>query len=112
MSTGRNRTEPDLYDRRAWRRRSRMHRQEFPLCQRCLENGIVKVADAAHHIQPHRGDAWSFYTGQLQSLCNACHALTDADLRRGFSRQTGLDGWPVDREHHPVYQQRQSKKSS
>jgi 5-methylcytosine-specific restriction enzyme A len=103
---------PDPYDRRSWRRRSRMHRQQFPLCQCCLAKGIVKVADASHHVMPHRGDDWAFFSGELESLCSQCHAETDAALRRGYDRTIGEDGWPVDREHHPVYQERQSNKSS
>jgi hypothetical protein len=91
-----------LYDKRSWRRRSRIHRRMQPLCERCLKAGRISVADAVHHTTPHRGDHNIFLMSPLVSLCNACHGLSDAAIRRGFDKTIGEDGWPTCSDH-PVY---------
>jgi len=35
---------------------------------------MVTMADIADHIESHHGDWNAFLTGELQSLCSACHA--------------------------------------
>jgi 5-methylcytosine-specific restriction endonuclease McrA len=92
------------YFKERWRRKSRLQLKIEPLCRRCSLRGEVTPATCADHITPHRGDEQAFWFGALQSLCAACHAnKTNQEEKSGFSREIGADGWPTDREHHPVY---------
>ena len=61
-----------LYGRR-WKRRSRQHLREHPLCVTCKAQGKIVAATAADHIVPHRGDEELFWNGELQSLCKLHH---------------------------------------
>lgn len=58
-------------------RRLRQLRRE-PLCRHCVAEGKVEAATDADHIVPARGDYRSFWTGELQSLCRACHSAKTA----------------------------------
>jgi 5-methylcytosine-specific restriction protein A len=73
--------------------------REHPLCAWCLKQGKVVPATVADHIEPHGGDWNKFRTGELQSLCVDCHQPKWAEDRRGYSRQIGDDGYPVDPRH-------------
>jgi 5-methylcytosine-specific restriction endonuclease McrA len=61
-----------------------------PLCRRCAERGLVVAMDMVDHIIPisvapdRRLD-----DGNLQSLCNACHAVKSHEDRK---RWLGLAG--------------------
>ena len=56
---------------------------------------MVTMADIADHIESHHGDWNAFLTGELQSLCAACHA----QKARPFCYDVDDDGWPTDPEH-------------
>jgi 5-methylcytosine-specific restriction protein A len=83
-----------LYERRSWRRRSRLQLAAHPLCEECLKRGIVEPAVASHHITPHNGDMRLFY-GPLESVCAACHNRK-RPLEKGRKPRPviGVDGWP------------------
>ena len=88
------------YNLEVWRKRSRRQRREQPLCRMCLANGLVVPATVADHIEPHKGDWEAFLGGALQSLCFECHnTRKKADENRGYSRELGPDGWPIDPKH-------------
>lgn len=54
----------------------------------------------ADHINPHKGDAYKFYLGKLQTLCPDHHDIVkQAEERRGFVCDAGEDGWPTDPMH-------------
>lgn len=62
------------YGHRAWRRRSAAHLAGEPLCRLCWAlDQRYESATIADHIVPHRGDRVAFFTGELASLCKACH---------------------------------------
>jgi 5-methylcytosine-specific restriction enzyme A len=66
----------------------------------CLARGLVVPATIADHIDPHKGDWNAFLSSPLQSLCFDCHnSRKKADENRGYSRELGTDGWPVDPKH-------------
>jgi 5-methylcytosine-specific restriction enzyme A len=61
----------------------RKARQEFlrrnPLCAKCNQNGILKVATAVDHIIPHKGDVGLFWDqSNWQALCFSCHSRKTA----------------------------------
>jgi 5-methylcytosine-specific restriction endonuclease McrA len=89
-----------LYNSRAWKDlRARLLYTE-PLCRMCSALGLVRAATVADHIKPHRGDEDLFFEGELQPLCETCHnKLKKIEESRGYSIETGADGWPVDPEH-------------
>ena len=95
-----------LYETSRWRRIRRLHLQSSPLCEKCQEKGLVVAAEAVHHVVPHKGNRFLFFTGKLQSLCKRCHdGFTQQKERYGFINDIGSDGWPIDR-NHPAYNTR------
>jgi 5-methylcytosine-specific restriction enzyme A len=102
-----SKTHPEwnyLYNKQRWRNRAKHQKLIEPLCVRCLQLGHVVPAEIADHVQPHNGNLESFYCGELQSLCKACHdgPKREEELR-GYSRLIGADGWPTDKRH-PLYE--------
>jgi 5-methylcytosine-specific restriction protein A len=69
--------EVSFYRSAAWTRTSRLYRKEYPLCAECEARGVVKEADAVHHIisiktiLTNGGNPLSWKN--LQSLCHNCH---------------------------------------
>src|SRR5262245_337072 len=89
-----------LYNNTRWRNRRLAQLRAQPLCSLCLAKGIVMAASVADHVEPHRGDPYLFWNGKLQSLCSDCHNSTKQQIEaRGYSREIGIDGWPVDPNH-------------
>jgi 5-methylcytosine-specific restriction protein A len=69
-----------------------------PLCVRCEERGITRLAEELdHHIPLSRGG--SDTDDNLVPLCRRCHELKTAQ-DRGYRvrRRVGIDGYPVDDE--------------
>ena len=68
-----------------------------------MDEGRVTPATIADHVEPHRGNQFKFFLGELQSLCSTHHESSKKrQERRGYSTQVGIDGWPTD-PNHPVY---------
>jgi 5-methylcytosine-specific restriction enzyme A len=83
-----------------WRSIRARHLEQQPLCRWCQIKGKVVAATIAHHDVPHKGCRKKFYTGELVSLCQACHDKTAQQIeRRGFSTEIGPDGNPADPNH-------------
>ena len=76
----------------AWTKLSRMHRQRYPLCQRCQARGITAPADLVHH-RDHNPANNRF--SNLESICNSCHAQHHAPDRGEVKPTIGLDGMPI-----------------
>lgn len=52
---------------------------ENPLCAKCADEGRVVAGFAVDHIIPHRGnEALLRDWGNLQTLCQTCHAVKTA----------------------------------
>ena len=94
------------YSTARWQRRRAYQLRHFPLCVMCEAKGLPVAATVADHVTPHQGDPNLFWFGELQSLCASCHSGTK---RRGenqvasgaapYSREVGVDGWPIDPNH-------------
>jgi len=79
------------YTLERWRRLRRHQLNKQPVCERCLERGLVRVATVADHIEDHRN--WNeFLTGKLRSLCRECHEIRHGRLL--VPTEIGEDGWP------------------
>jgi len=88
------------YDLHRWTKRSQQQLHDHPLCVKCLARGNVVAAQVADHVIPHRDDYYLFWFGELQSLCHTCHnTVKRAEETSGFSREIGVNGWPIDPEH-------------
>jgi 5-methylcytosine-specific restriction protein A len=107
IGSGRRR-QPGSPDR-GWRRwyglqrwKTVAHHQlgEHPFCALCATRGLAVPATVVDHIEHHGGDWNRFWSMPLQSLCKPCH---DGPKKLGYSKEIGLDGWPVDPKH-PIYQ--------
>lgn len=61
------------YDKRAWRKLSRLERSASPLCVMCLDNDIIQEATEVDHIHPIHDGGAQYDRNNLQSLCKACH---------------------------------------
>lgn len=92
-----------LYSSRRWLQRRAAQLDRVSHCEWCARRDRVTPASIAHHAEPHRGDPVSFHKGALISLCKRCHDRDAQSIeRRGYSREVGLDGWPID-ERHPIH---------
>ena len=79
------------YTLERWRRLRRHQLNKQPVCEMCLERGLVRVATVADHIEDHRN--WNeFLTGKLRSLCRECHEIRHGRLL--VPTEIGEDGWP------------------
>lgn len=69
----------------------------------CAADGRVTAADTVDHREPHRGDVRLFFDfDNTQSLCSPCHdSRKDAEERRGYLKEVGVDGMPTD-PRHPI----------
>ena len=63
----------DLYHTNRWTRESKAFRNEHPLCQECLKNGIYTPSEVVDHIIPVAvcDDFWD--QSNWQALCRKCN---------------------------------------
>jgi len=88
------------YGLQRWRERAQQQLHDHPLCEMCLQKGVVTAAEVADHVEPHKGDEIAFWHGDLQSLCFHHHnSQKQIEEGRGYSNEIGTDGWPVDPAH-------------
>jgi 5-methylcytosine-specific restriction protein A len=58
-----------------WLRFSEAFKREHPLCQDCLEQGIVRPGNEVHHIKKLRDNPEAKYDeDNLRNLCKVCHS--------------------------------------
>src|SRR5215510_5194439 len=90
----------DIHSAR-WKRLSRYHRRNNPLCAECLAHGIVTPAQVVDHIVPRaqRPDL-TWEPSNWQSLCTSCHNGRKQIIEhKNFSKDIGIDGWPTHPNH-------------
>ena len=64
-----------LYDKRVWRRISRIIRDRDVLCRKCRK----RLSTQTDHIKPHKGNIDLFLSeSNLQGLCEVCHGEKSA----------------------------------
>ncbi len=86
---------------RRWRKARAAFLRKNPLCVMCRAEGKTREAHVVDHIIPHKGDRKLFWDrSNWQGLCTAHHSGAKQALeRRGYGRQVGADGWPLDPNH-------------
>ena len=87
------------YGTQIWKTKRAHQLRIEPLCRLCKAQGKVEPATIADHDPPHEGDYNKFILGPLRSLCAACHDALQGFTHRGYSRDIGVDGYPVDPKH-------------
>jgi 5-methylcytosine-specific restriction enzyme A len=88
------------YKTSRWQKTARYQLRKQPWCSMCRAEGKDTFATVADHVVPHHGDPNLFWFGRLQSLCSNHHNSGKRfEEIRGFSRQIGNDGWPIDPKH-------------
>jgi 5-methylcytosine-specific restriction enzyme A len=93
------------YGTQIWKMKRAHQLRAKPLCAICKAEGRITGATIADHDPPHLGDYNAFVMGPLRSLCAACHDALQGFKHKGYSREIGLDGYPID-ERHPFYRVR------
>jgi 5-methylcytosine-specific restriction protein A len=88
------------YCRKLWLRRAEAQLQAQPLCERHLRLGLLEPATVANHVIPHRGNWTLFSTGELESVCKACHdGPIQAEEAAGAVKGNDVSGRPLDPRH-------------
>ena len=88
-------------DGKAWRRLRAVVLGERPLCQHCLDRGVIEPATEVDHVD---NDPTDNRPEALQSLCKPCHSRkTQADMGKRVSYGCDSDGMPSD-PSHPWFQ--------
>ena len=70
----------DIYKTEQWKSLRTAQLMKQPLCECCLLDGKIKLAEHVHHLisfTPFKGNAKLFYAynpDNLSSLCNECHS--------------------------------------
>jgi hypothetical protein len=76
-----------------------MRRQKFasqPLCELCLSEGCVHLAEVVHHLTEHHGDKVRFFHVSLDDLQSLCRPHHEKLHGRTTEREwIGVDGWPL-----------------
>jgi hypothetical protein len=65
----------------------------------CETRGVTTPGTIVDHVRGHNNNEHEFWNGELQSLCEPCHCRKLPDQQRGFSKEIGIDGFPVDPRH-------------
>ena len=85
-------------DGKAWRRLRAVILGERPLCQHCLDRGVIEPATEVDHVD---NDPTDNRPEALQSLCKPCHSRkTQRDRGHTVAMGCDADGYPLDPDHH------------
>ena len=71
-----------FYNSRAWRRASKNHLEDEPLCRKC--GAIAVMTD---HVIPIKRGGSKWDASNWQSLCQSCHARKSAEEGSRFGKR-------------------------
>lgn len=75
-------TYQGVYNTPRWKKLRAAKIKANPVCERCAERGVTRVADEVHHIVPFDVDMELAYDyDNLVSLCIDCHKEAHAKLK-------------------------------
>jgi 5-methylcytosine-specific restriction enzyme A len=81
---------------RRWRKARQFVLEDDPLCADCRSNGVVRKAEHVHHIHELSKGGSRFDPDNMVGLCREHHQLRHGGKVKGH----GIDGAPLDPEHH------------
>ncbi len=70
---GINTANQSFYNSTRWRKIAKGHKTKHPLCEECLDKGIVTAVQITDHIIPIDKGGNKFSSDNLRSLCHKCH---------------------------------------
>lgn len=78
-----------FYQSRTWRKASCLYRLNHPVCEDCLEEGLIRKADVVDHIIEIKDD-WTkrLDESNFRSLCHAHHNSKTANERQRREKNT------------------------
>jgi 5-methylcytosine-specific restriction enzyme A len=95
-----------LYRTKRWRElRLRVFIRDNYKCQKTgailYQQHPKPFSPVADHIKPHKGNLERFYNiDNIQTVSKQYHDSAKQSLERiGYSKEVGVDGWPVDGNH-------------
>ena len=78
-----------VYNSNKWKKLRELYYSEHPLCEQCLEKGIIKATEQVHHkIEFLSGKTYqdklnlAYDYDNLQSLCKECHIAEHKKRRK------------------------------
>lgn len=77
-----------FYDLRRWRKLTKRHRQEEPLCRECKKRGIITAGTLVDHIVPILEGGAEWDEDNLQTLCDRCHQVKRQTEKNKRNAQT------------------------
>ena len=84
------------YDTHKWRKLREQLLREQPLCVRCSNMGIVRLATVIDHTIPARAYTEGFFdTSNLVPICNQCHS----DVTKMYDNR---DAWKAFKDYKKV----------
>lgn len=91
-----------LYNLSAWQALRIRQLTKEPFCRYCEAQGRIVPATIVNHIKPHKGDKVLFFAStNVESVCKQHHdSAIQSFERTGRMRGNGLDGFPLDGNHH------------
>lgn len=76
-----------VYNSNKWKKLRELYYSKQPLCEQCLEHGIITPAEQIHHIQPFlTGKTYeekmqlAYDYNNLMSVCKQCHSDIHKEL--------------------------------
>ena len=97
-----------LYDTAVWKRLRAQQLRAHPLCEDCLQFGIVRPAADVDHRKALKDGGEPLDPGNLASRCHPCHSMKTAHVDGGFGnarkdhapvKGCTPDGRPLDPAH-------------
>ena len=83
------------YQTTKWRKLREVYMHEHPICEKCLEKGVVTAAEDIHHIvSPFKGGQINWVSlldyNNLMSVCKTCHAAIHNEQQGHISAEEVL----------------------
>lgn len=86
---GKNQEIAKYYNSSKWVKLRSAYLQANPLCERCLENEVVKPAEEVHHIKPIGSGTsdlemmgLAYDPNNLMALCKECHHEIHKEMKK------------------------------
>lgn len=77
-----------LYDTARWKKLRTIQLRRSPLCEMCLQRGVIKQGAHVDHIKSSAAGGAFFDINNLQTLCHSCHSRKTVMLDGGFGNAT------------------------
>ena len=80
--------DQSFYNKRAWRKTSRLYRQQNPLCEVCTSIGLLEPATLTDHIIGRQFGGADYTPRNLMAMCDSHHNSKSIKERYGLFLDT------------------------